>query len=119
MTMKTTILLLVTLFTFLLGSSFTAPPIPSFVGTYGVSKSDPSHIQLTIHADHTFLYQDFSVPTNKIRVEGQWSERRGKIVLTASAKVSTFHAIWSFDEKGQIAKSRRGLSFYRLQRIAE
>lgn len=117
--MKTMTLLLVSLFTFLLGSSFTAPPTPSFVGTYGVSTSDPSHIQLTIHADHTFLYQDFSIPTNKIRVEGQWSERGGKIVLASSAKASTYHSVWSFDEKGQIAKSRKGLSFYRLQRIAE
>jgi hypothetical protein len=118
MTMKTTILLFVSLGTFLLGSSFTTDkPIPYFVGTYGVSPSDPSHILLTIHADHTFSYQDFSIPNEKISVEGQWSARGEKIVLVATGSAMKYHHVWSFDEKGQVAKSRSGLSYYRLQRI--
>jgi hypothetical protein len=99
--------------------SFTRIPKPGFIGTYGVSTNDPSHIELTLNTNHTFSYQDFSVPSKKINVTGSW-ELKGKYVILENAghKVS-FHNRWKFDENGIVAKSRKGFTFYALHKLSE
>jgi len=98
-------------------SSFSGKNSDEFIGTYGVSNSDPSQIKLTISSDHTFYYQDFSTPHKKIVVNGNWKQKGRKIVLMETNFVNRFHKIWSFAENGQVAKSRNGLTFYRLCKI--
>ena len=98
-------------------SSFSDKTSGEFIGTYGVSPSDPAQIKLTINSDHTFYYQDFSVGDKKIVVEGNWSLKGGKVVLNDKDSGKKFHNVWSFVENGQVAKSRRGITFYRLCKI--
>ncbi len=98
-------------------SSFTMPSTNDFLGTYSVPDSDPAQIQLTLNADHTFYYQDFSVSTNKIAVTGNWTQKGNKVMLEESESGMQFHNDWTFVENGQVAKSRKGLSFYRLCKI--
>lgn len=98
-------------------SSFSGKNLDEFIGTYSVSNSDPSQIKLTINSDHTFYYQDFSSSHKKIVVNGNWKKKGRKVVLMESNFVNSFHKIWSFAENGQIAKSRNGLTFYRLCKI--
>ncbi len=95
-------------------SSFSEGNINEFVGTYGVCANDPSQIKLSINADHTFYYQDYSVSENKISVKGNWNLKGDKVMLSVSDNKIKFHNTWTFEDKGEVAKSRKGLSFYRL-----
>ena len=106
---------LTTLTIIVLLSSFTTTR--TFTGTYGVSSADPSQIKLSIQADHTFTYQDFSVAGNTIEVKGTWSMKGKKVVLKSDDATAKFHRVWSFDEGGKIARSRRGLCWYRLCKL--
>jgi hypothetical protein len=101
----------------LLMSSFTNKNANKFIGTYGVSESDHSQITLTIQADHTFYYQDFSTPDKKIVVKGSWTLKGQKVILEDNSSGIKFHDVWTFEKEGQVAKSRKGLSFYRLCKI--
>lgn len=112
-----TINFLTTMMTIILMSSFTDTHTNEFIGTYGVSASDPSQIKLTISSDHTFYYQDFSIPDKKIMVKGSWTLKGKKILLADNNSSSNFHNVWTFIENGQIATSRKGLSFYRLCKL--
>jgi hypothetical protein len=88
-------------------------------GTYGVSNSDPSQIKLTINSDNTFYYQDFSMPENKIAESGNWSIKGKRVYLKSNKSNVKFHNVWTISENGQVAKSNRGLTFYRLCKINE
>lgn len=96
-------------------SAFTKSPKFDFVGTYGVSKNDPAQIKLVINQDHSFTYQDFSVP-NKINVSGSW-ELKGNTVVLKSSSNTSFHNKWNFTKDGMKAKSRKGMCFYILGKL--
>lgn len=98
-------------------SSFSVKNSNEFIGTFGVSTSDPSQIKLTINSDHTFYYQDFSVSDKKIVVNGHWTLKGKKVLLSSNDSNVQFHSTWTFTENGQVAKSRKGLCFYRLCKI--
>lgn len=115
--MTNAIKLLTTFMAIIFLSSFTVKNSNEFFGTFGVSGSDPSQIKLTINSDHTFYYQDFSVSDQKIVVNGHWIIKGKKVLLRSKDSKIRFHNAWSFTENGQVAKSRKGLSFYRLCRI--
>ena len=117
--MTKTIKLLAILAVIILGSSFKNRDSAVYIGTYGVSASDPACIKLSINADHSFYYQDFSVQHNKIVVNGNWSVSGKKIILTANGAVKKFHNVWTFAENGDVAKSRKGLAFYRLSKLGQ
>lgn len=117
LTMKKNFKTLTLLATIALMSSFTKKNVDQFIGTYGVCESDPSQIKLTINADHTFYYQDFSVSDKKIVSQGNWTIRGKKIVLKDNNSNTKFHNVWSIDKTGLIAKSRKGMTFYRLGKI--
>jgi hypothetical protein len=97
-------------------SSFADKDPNGFIGTYGFSAADQSQIKLTINADHTFYYQDFSA-SEKIVATGNWTLKGKNIVLQDNNATAKFHDVWSFDADGQVAKSRKGLAFYRLCKI--
>jgi hypothetical protein len=115
--MNKTLKLLSALMTMILMSSFTNNKYNEFTGTYGVSSSDPAQIKLIINSDHTFYYQDFSHPGKKIVIHGNWITRGKKVILKDNASGKHFHKVWTFVENGQIARSRKGLCFYRLCKI--
>lgn len=114
--MKITIKILMMLAIIVSTSSFTLTNNYDFIGTYGVLSSDPSQIKLSIHSDHTYTYQDFSSQLNKIDIKGTWELKGSKVVLKDNASYK-FHNEWSFIQNGQVAKSRKGLCFYRLCRL--
>lgn len=94
--------------------SFTKYPENHLAGTYGVSKEDLSQIRLTLNEDHSFTYQDFSNSSKRIAVEGNW-ELKGKfVVLENTDSKYSFHRKWKISKNGMIAKSRKGMTFYRL-----
>lgn len=107
------------LITMLSLASFAAKPTDRFIGTYGVSASVPTTIRLTINADHTFHYINLSDAANKIDVKGNWTNKGNSIVLNNGNSAVKFHTVWSFDNDGQVAKSRKGLCYYRLCRLGE
>lgn len=115
--MKKTIKTLIVLVAIILMSSFTDKNANNFIGTYGVSASDPAQIKLIINPDHSFYYQDFSIPDKKIVISGNWALKGKKVILENNLTEKKFHNIWSFAENGQIAKSRKGFTFYRLGKI--
>ncbi len=97
--------------------SFTNKHSFSFTGTYSVSLSDTLQIKLIIKADDTFDYYDFSNSENKIVVMGNWKLRNGKLELKNDDELIKFPNVWTFVKNGQVAKSRKGLTFYRLCKI--
>lgn len=115
--MTKTIKTLTLLATVFLMSSFAEKNTEHFIGIYGVSESDPAQIKLTINADRTFFYQDFSISEKKILTKGNWTLRGNKVFLKDDNTNIKFHNVWTFDENGQVAKSRKGLTFYRLCKI--
>jgi hypothetical protein len=112
--MKKTIKLLTIITTSFLILSFTGINANEYTGTYGVGSTDPSQIKLIIHSDHTFYYQDYSDPNEKIVVNGNWIVKGKKMVLHGNNTAKKFHNIWTFEKDGQVAKSRKGFTFYRL-----
>lgn len=117
--MKNRFKIVAALATFIFMSSFTSISIPVFIGTYGVSASDPSGIKLSIKSDNTFCYQDFSEPGKKIAVTGKWVLKGKKVILSSDNGAVTFHNVWSFSDGGKVAKSRKGFTFYRLTKLNE
>jgi hypothetical protein len=114
--MKKTIKILAAAITFMFLSSFAEKFKNGFTGTYGVSASDPAQIKLILRPDHTFYYQDFSDSGRKIAVDGNWTFTGKKVILTNTGPRAKFHDVWTFAEHGQVAKSRKGLTFYRLKK---
>jgi hypothetical protein len=117
--MRITIKTLTVIVTAMLLLSFTDKNSTNFIGTYGVSQSDQTEITLTINSDHTFNYQDYSNPDKKISVSGKWTLKGKKVLLENSNPEKKFHTVWTFTENGQVAKSHKGLLFYRLCKTAE
>ncbi|MBL0046643.1 MAG: hypothetical protein IPP32_00880 [Bacteroidetes bacterium] len=110
--MTTTIKTLTFLVIVILMSSFANKNSDQFIGTYGVSASDPAQIKLIINSDHTYYYQDFSFSNKKIVAKGNWRLRGNKVVLMDNE--IKFHNVWAFEKNGEVAKSRKGITFYRL-----
>ena len=94
--------------------SFTMKTENTIIGTYGVSKNDPSGIELVINENHTFSYKDFSNPKKTINTTGTWKTSKGIVILTSTDFTGTFHNKWKFTPDGHIAKSRKGMTYYTL-----
>jgi hypothetical protein len=102
--------------TVILTSSFSKIYKDPIIGTYKVSSNDPSQIELTLNADNTFYFQDFSISEKKIKTQGNWIFKGKKVILKSNENQGKFHNVWSFENKCQIAKSHKGLSFLTLRR---
>lgn len=101
----------------LIATSFAASAKYDFVGTYGVSKEDMSRVALTINDDHTFSFRDLSNPDRKIDVKGNWELKGHKVVFSNYTSPYGFHTKWKFKDDGKVARSRRGLNYYRICRL--
>tara|TARA_R110002049_G_scaffold219020_1_gene390738 strand:+ start:591 stop:938 length:348 start_codon:yes stop_codon:yes gene_type:complete len=112
--MKTSIQLSLVLLIFSLCSAFTNLKNDGLNVTYGVSKSDPSQIELKLNADYTFTYQDFSNTAQKIAVNGTYQIKNHQIQLISKDKEINYHNKWKISNDHKTAKSRKGLSFYTL-----
>lgn len=115
--MTKSIKFLTTLMAIIFLSSFTDKNSNEFIGTYGVSESDPSQIKLTINSDNTFFYQDFSIADKKLIIKGNWTSKGNNVFLKDNSSNRKFHNVWTISENGHVAKSRKGLTFYRLCKI--
>lgn len=113
--MKTSIKLSVVLFIISVCSAFTNMKNDGLNVTYGVSENDPSQIELRLNKDYTFTYQDFSITSQKITVNGTYQIKNNKIQLISKDKVAKYHDIWNLSNDNKTAKSRKGLTFYTLQ----
>lgn len=89
---------------------------PGLEVTYGVSAYDPSAITLTLHEDFTFEYQDLSDREAEVRVQGSYTLKKNQVLLEATDKEISFHKTWKISEDGVVARSRKGLTFYTLQK---
>jgi hypothetical protein len=116
--MSKQIKIIAALFTIIFFSSFRFSTNEEPIGTYGVTASNPSQLKLSIHADHTFKYQDYSNPKQPVVVSGKWILKGKKVVLIGSNSEQSFHHVWSFTQNGQVAKSRKGMCFYRICKIS-
>lgn len=99
--------------------SFQTDLSPNFIGKYAVSDDNPSQLELILNADQTFSFQDYSDSDNKISVQGNWRQKGSGIILTGNKRGVVFHNVWKFEQNGQVAKSRKGMTFYRLCRSAD
>jgi uncharacterized protein (DUF2147 family) len=97
--------------------SLTKAPNANFIGTYGVSDSNPNKIELTLNADHTFTYKDFSNAEKQIDVQGNWEAKNDVVTLTNYTSDFSFHNKWKIKMEGKVAKSRKGMTFYTLVKI--
>lgn len=95
-------------------TAFSSPSSTGLDVSYGVSADDPSQIELTLNKDHSFTYQDFSVSSKKIKVEGTYKLKNKKLSLEANDGQKGFHRKWKISEDGMTAKSRKGLCCYTL-----
>ena len=84
---------------------------------FGVSKNDPSQIELVLEGNHHFSYRDYSDVNNKINVEGQWKSTKNLIEFIANEGQENFHCKWKITKDGHMAKSRLGMTFYSLIRL--
>lgn len=84
---------------------------------YGVSSDNPNRIELKLNADYTFTYHDHSSKNNKIDMRGVYEYKNGRVFLIPTQKDITFHTQWHFSVDGEIAKSRKGLCWYTLNRL--
>ena len=84
--------------------------------SYGVSENNPSGIALHLAKDYSFTYKDLSDPEQPIHVSGTYTLVNDKVALTANETTIKFHDQWKLSEDRKIAKSRKGLAFYKLHR---
>lgn len=98
----------------ILTSAFVPKNETKLVATYGVSANNPSQITLQIFDNHTYYYQDFSIPNQKIVSRGQWQQSGNTITLHDENKQKNFHRVWKLSQDKKRAHSRKGLCFYSL-----
>ena len=113
-------LLKTTLFAALIFMGFAFSPVisTSVVGVYGVCDDNPSNVRLELKSDNTFEYFDNSV-TPKVNVTGKWEFTKEDVVLLSSNQGATFHTKWKISENREVAKSRKGMTFYTLRKQGE
>ena len=114
--MKSIIKLTIGIYTIFVCFSFTLPNNNGLNVTYGVSNDDPSQIELALNSNYTFTYQDLSIKTKKIMVEGTYHLKKDKIILNSDNEQINYHNKWKISDNGLSIKSRKGLTFYTLQK---
>lgn len=97
-------------------SAFSLDKNNSYVGNFGVSETDPSSIRLEIRTDKTFSFRDFSNPSKKIDVSGNWEYYGDGIRLKDFSSRYSFHTKWKLVNNGKGIKSKKGMTFYTLCR---
>ena len=73
--------------------------------------------KLIIKSDNTFYYQDFSFPEKKIVIKGNWKLKGKKVFLKNNISNEKFNNVWTISGNGQVVKSHKGMTFYRLCKI--
>jgi hypothetical protein len=97
--------------------AFKNAPESEIFGTYGVSKSDPAKIGLTIKEDKTFSYRDYSVMNKIIEVQGTWELKNNKIILQGHTSKFPYGSKWRIEKEGKAVRTRKGLEFIRLAKF--
>ncbi|MFC5271759.1 hypothetical protein [Adhaeribacter terreus] len=97
--------------------AFSEKDQPDFIGTYGISKNYPVKYELKINADHTFTYQDFTNPNNKIEARGIWELKNDKLLLQEKSEAFPYGTKWKIEKDGKAVRTRKGLEFIRLAKL--
>lgn len=97
--------------------AFATPPTEGLDATYGVASTDPSHIELHLHKDLTFTFQDLSNPNRSIHAKGTYTVKGQTIKLDANDGEISFHKKWKISKDGMKANARKGALFYTLCRL--
>ena len=82
--------------------------------TYRVLEQEPSPVELKLNKDFTFQYTDYAIKEHNAIIRGTYLIKGRNVMLQAENSTIRFHDRWKISEDGNIAKSRKGLSFYRL-----
>lgn len=96
--------------------SFSNNPESTVVGTYGNPYDGVAGMQLTLNEDHTFVYLNKN-DDKDVRIEGTWTMKGENVVLESTSEKVKFPKVWSFENEGKAAKTRQGLTFYRLCKV--
>lgn len=99
-----------------LGFTFSAIKQDGLSATYGVSEDNPAAIELVLNKDYSFTYQDLSASGEHIKVKGTYSFKNNKVTLNSSDAKQKFHDKWKISSNGQVAKSRKGMTYYSLRK---
>lgn len=91
--------------------AFSRLPV-DLTGTYGVCNTE-GMVELRLNEDGTYHYLDRSNPNEPIDVEGKWEAVENRVRLVNDENLR-FHDKWMISEDGSVAKSRKGMAFYRL-----
>ncbi|MGL4597342.1 MAG: hypothetical protein ACRCYO_07440 [Bacteroidia bacterium] len=88
-------------------------------GTFSTCSCDSSSINsltfgLTLNDDNTFHYFNYSNPSNKIDVKGNWFLKKNTVLLKDYPTNASLENKWVIDKSGKCLKSKTGLSFTRL-----
>ncbi len=85
-------------------------------GVCGCENDAPAQpkVELTLHADQTFNYQNASDAGNKINLKGTWESKGNKVLLQSGANENGFHKTWKQEKNGACIVARKGLNFVRL-----
>lgn len=97
-------------------ASFSSKSESDVSGVYGVCGVEVTIVELSLNADHTYSYIDRSNSLAPIELTGTWEEKGNHIELSSNSD-HKFHNKWKISNDGTVAKSRKGMSFYRLGRI--
>ncbi len=97
--------------------AFKNAPGSEIYGTYGISKNDKAKVGLTIKEDKTFSYRYYSGMNKLTEAQGKWEMKNGKVILTDFPSDLSFHTKWKITDNGMVAKSRKGLNFYRFVKL--
>ena len=97
--------------------AFKNPSGSEIYGAYGISKKDSANVGLTIKEDKTFSYRYYSEKNELTETQGEWEMKNGMIILKNYPPDLSFHTKWKITDNGTVAKSRKGLNFYRFIKL--
>ena len=98
------------------GYGFTDKGNTALEAVYGVAEGDPSRIELSLHKDFTFTYQDHSEPQRGVEVHGTYQVKNATVLLLPDDGQPKFHSKWKLSDGDMTASSRKGLTFYTLRK---
>ena len=102
---------------FFLSTAFRNDPKSGIEVTYGVCNAENPSVLLQLHEDLSFEYIDLSSGDKPIKVFGHYKWVKNSIQLETTDTTISFHHKWKLSEEGKVAKSRKGLSYYRLVKV--
>jgi len=117
--MQTKKLIIAALAVFMLMSFSRSKTLNMLTGTYSTCGCEnpidgEKKFGLTLNADNTFHYFDYTNPIEKIDVNGNWILSKNIISLKNYSSAFKIEQQWKVEKNGKCIKSRMGLKFTRI-----